>query len=289
MNTDATLATLDPATTPADLDVRHVERAQALLARITATEPADTVVLLRPRGPVVRRVVAAGGAVAAAVVLTVAVPDLVGSDDAAYAAWSPVPAAVSAEQAEAAADACLDGGPFGWLPGRQGPDLDALVTEARGSWTMAYFSDPSGMNEQVCLLRGDELVGTHGQAAGPGAQAVEVAADGAHGSIGGVLSTEDESLRSSTGLVGDDVVGLVLHTEAQGDVTATIANGHYAAWWPDAPVTEQSESADTTPSFSGATLTLRDGTTREIGVDELTGLPMESLTTPDEGGSASAG
>jgi inorganic phosphate transporter, PiT family len=30
-----------------------------------------------------------------------------------------------------------------------------------------------------------------------------------------------------------DVVGLVLHTEAQGVVTATVNDGHYAAWWPD--------------------------------------------------------
>jgi hypothetical protein len=143
---------------------------------------------------------------------------------------------------------------------------------------------PEQSPERTSVFRADFLADAEPQES-PAAEPVTVDADGAFGSIGGVMGNDAESQRSSTGLVGADVVGLVLHTEAQGVVTATVNDGHYAAWWPDDPITEASENARTTPEFSRVTLTLRDGSTRQMRVDEFTGISMESLTTPDQGGS----
>lgn len=288
MNTDAQLASLDPALTPKDLDVSHDAVAQAVLARITASpQEVDGVIPLKPaaRRTGARRAVLAACSVAAVGGLAVAAPSLLGGPTPAHA-WTPVGSSLPTSEAEAAEEACLEGF-WGFLPGRQGPDLETYVAEQRGSWTLVYSSDEQAMTEQVCLLRDGSPVGAAGQAPGPeAADPTSVAANDAHGSIGGLFSTATESLRFSTGVVGDDVVGVVLHTEAQGAVTATISQGHFAAWWPDRPVTETSENADTTPSFDRVTLALRDGTTRQLGVDEFTGLSLESLTTPDSGGSA---
>lgn len=291
MNTDRVLRTLDPAVTPEALDVARDRTAQDLLARITAhdTQAAEPAVSaaepVAPRTRVNRRRVGFALAVtAAAAAVAVAAPGVLGGP-APAAAWTPAPSPLTAAETKDAAEACV-GGFWDFLPGRQGPEMKTYVAERRGGWTLVYLATPDGLTEAVCMLRNGEPAGLHGQTpGGPGAEPVTVDADGAFGSIGGVMGNADESQRSSTGLVGADVVGLVLHTEAQGAVTATVNDGHYAAWWPDDPITEASENARTTPEFSHVTLTLRDGSTRQVRVDEFTGISMESLTTPDEGGS----
>lgn len=288
MNTDLVLRTLDPAATPETLDVAHDPAAQRLLARITSHDPqaAETAAPAEPRRTRVtrRRVGLALVATAAAAAAAVAAPGVLGGPTPA-AAWTPVPSPLTATEVEDAEEEC--GGEFwDFLPGRQGPEMEAYVAERRGGWTLVYLATPDGNTEKVCLLRNGTFFSAHGQApGGPGIEPVTVDADGAFGSIGGVSGTETESQRTSTGVVGANVVGLVLHTEAQGPVTATVNDGHYAAWWPDEPFTEESENARTIPDFSHATLTLRDGSTRQVPVDEFTGFSTESLTTPDQSGS----
>jgi hypothetical protein len=103
--------------------------------------------------------------------------------------------------------------------------------------------------------------------------------------LGAVSSTSSGSIRGVTGRVGSNVIGVVFHTVAKGPVTATVRNGHIAAWWPDAPTAEQQENARTAPEIRGATVTLRDGSTRDISVEELSGSTTEELALPDTGGS----
>jgi hypothetical protein len=283
MNANELLRTLDAAVTPEDLDVASDTQAQALLRRITATAPTDIASLpvrrtaRRPR----RRLVAAAAVGVGAVI---AAPSMLGGGSAAYA-WVPVATPVTGAAAEAAEQDCF-GGFWSFLPGQQGPALRVYVAEQRGSWTLVYASNRSGTSERVCLLHHDKPFGTIG-ADGDAHTAAEVPADAAHGSIGGVMSGKNSSMRSSTGIVGDDVERLVLHTRAQGPVTATINDGHYAAWWPDSPTTEAAENADTAPEFTHVTLTLKDGSTRDMRVDEFTGIDLQSLHTADTGGSTS--
>ncbi len=82
---------------------------------------------------------------------------------------------------------------------------------------------------------------------------------------------------------------VVLDTVAKGRVTATVREGHFAAWWPDAPTTEGQENARTAPEITGATLMLRDGSTRWASVEELSGRTTEELARQDTGGSADGG
>jgi hypothetical protein len=87
--------------------------------------------------------------------------------------------------------------------------------------------------------------------------------------------------------VGKDVVAVVLDSVARGPVTATVREGYFAAWWPDAPTTEAKENAATGPEIAGAIVTLRDGSTRRVSVEELSGRTSEELSRPDTGGSGS--
>lgn len=68
-----------------------------------------------------------------------------------------------------------------------------------------------------------------------------------------------------SGVAGDQVSGVVLHT-VDGDVTAGMAGGLWAAWWPAAYPSEDIPS-DTAPT--GATLTLTNGNTVELDAAQL--------------------
>ena len=69
-------------------------------------------------------------------------------------------------------------------------------------------------------------------------------------------------------------------------MTATVREGHFAAWWPDAPTNEVQEKALTAPEITGAVVTLRDGTSRRVTVEELSDRTTEELARQDTGGSA---
>ncbi|NHB83947.1 hypothetical protein G7085_02770 [Tessaracoccus sp. HDW20] len=59
-----------------------------------------------------------------------------------------------------------------------------------------------------------------------------------------------------------DLTGLVLHTERSGDVTATVHDGWWAAWWPISNFGPNlSHDQD---DVTGATITTADGQTREL-------------------------
>jgi hypothetical protein len=75
-----------------------------------------------------------------------------------------------------------------------------------------------------------------------------------------------------TGTVGDGVVSVVLDTVAQGPVTATVVDRHFAAWWPDEHVTDAAEDrAGPGDELRGVTVTLRDGSVRDVPVETLLG------------------
>ncbi len=299
---DEALAGLDAAETHQTVDVTADERAQAMMRRIVATPAGGALASSGAarqgsRRPVARRVVAVGSVAAALAVGSIVAPKFFGASTA--LAWSATPQTVTAEQAREAQDACdasirdsqehaagLD------LPAEQRPvrtELRPVITELRGSLVLVYATDAKPAPSHVtCYVRDGEVVASGGSVATPSSAPLPpVAAGSLHGDLGAVYSTSGGSIRGVTGNVGSDVVGVVLHSVAKGPVTATVRDGHFGAWWPDAPTTEAQENAATGPEVTGATVTLRDGTTRRVTVEELSGRTTEELARPDQGGSGS--
>lgn len=244
-----------------------------------------------------RRAVTVGAVAAALAVGSVVAPNFFGASTA--LAWSAEPQSLTAEQVEEAEAACdasiresqehaagLD------LPAEQRPvvtELRPVITELRGSLVLVYATDSKPAPSTVtCYVRDGEVVASGGSAATASSEPLPaLAADSLHGDLGAVYSTSGGSIRGVTGDVGSDVVAVVLDSVAQGPVTATVTGGHFAAWWPDAPTTEAKENAAAAPEITGATVTLRDGTTRQVSVEELSGRTTEELARPDTEGSSS--
>lgn len=294
----------DPAG-PAPIDPSTDERARAMFDRIVRTDAGDGVPADIPghpggrRGtapsrrltPPIRRAAAVGGLAALIGIGSVLAPSLFGGTEA--LAWSARPQGLSPAEARQAEEAC-DAQVRELGDDLDGTDLSGLrpvVTERRGSLVLVHETDgrpaPSSL---TCYVQGGRVVASGGSAATAASQPLPPpAADSLHGELGAVYSTSGGSIRGVTGRVGSDVVAVVLDSVARGPVTATVVAGHFAAWWPDAPTTEAKENAATAPEITGATVTLRDGSTRRVTVEELSGRTTEELGAPDEGGSASAG
>jgi hypothetical protein len=290
---DDALLGLDAAETSADLDVRADPRARELLAHVLSAPLAGGAAQASAPAPGRRRLVrlvAAVGAVGVAVaVATTAVPHLPGGEGEALA-WSATPQALPADAAREAEQACTaavldDPSP---VEGVDQSRMRPVITEARGSLVLVYLSDRApSPSESTCYVHDGQVVGMTGSLATPQSPpAPPVPANSILVGLGAVSSGPWGSIRGVTGRVGRDVVGVVFDTVAKGPVTATVRNGHVAAWWPDAPTTEQRENARTAPEIRGATLTLRDGSTREVTVEELSGRTTEELSRADTGGSA---
>jgi hypothetical protein len=288
---DAALLRLDAAETSADIDVGADARAGRILDHVLAAPFAPEVSRRAPsaggyRRQVVRRAVAVGGVAAAIALVSVAVPHLVGGDQ---IAWSAVPQSLPAGDAREAQQACIaavldDPSP---VEGVDQSRMRPVITEARGSLVLVYLTDRAASpSESTCYVRDGRVEGMTGSLATPQSPpAPPVPANSILVGLGAMSSTPSGSIRGVTGRVGSEVVGVVFHTVAKGPVTATVRNGHVAAWWPDAPMNEQQENA-TAPEIYGATVRLRDGSTREISVEELSWPKTEGLSRPDTGGSA---
>lgn len=204
----------------------------------------------------------------------------------AYAGWQQTPQAVDAAGTEAAAHACRAFWSRAGVRGAPGADgfpdagqLRAVVSEKRGPFTFTVMRGPQGQFAD-CLLQTSwwrELVSAGDSGSGGGSMTPvppvpDPAPDGIDtamlGAVGpsqrtafGLRLPGDSRARSyAYGRAGAQVVTVVLHTRAQGDLTASVQNGLWAAWWP---------SPGDAPEVSGpeATVTLRDGTTRRVSLD----------------------
>jgi hypothetical protein len=240
---------------------------------------------------VVRRVVTVSVMAAAIAIGSVVAPNVFPGGRA--LAWSAKPQVLSPAEARAAEEAC-DGYLHGDAHIPPGTDLSGLrpvISEARGSLVLVYATDSRPAPSDVtCYLMDGQVVASGGSlATAESAPLPPLAPDSIHGDLGAVHSTSSGSIRGVTGRAGADVVAVLLDSVARGPVTATVREGHFAAWWPDAPTSEAKENAATGPEITGATVTLRDGSTRHVTVEELSGRTTDELRAPDDGGSASLG
>ncbi|MEE1650014.1 hypothetical protein V1260_04350 [Brachybacterium sp. J144] len=267
---ETALRSLDPA--PPQHAGRE-QRAEADLRRILATtrrEPeasdprsadADDT---RPRAgsrrhPLRRRGLLALAAAALVVTTAVVAVDLI-RPPTASAGWTPVgdPVAVDAPGVQQCAR--------WWRV--ESDRLRPLLQEQRGSTTLVLAGDEDG-RELLCtatLIDGREPIGGMTSLEEPPA-----AAPGADDVVVGFVQTsfqeampqngwQAEGSTAISGHVGEDVTRLVLDTE-RGPVEASVADGRFAAWW---PIEDDSDPHPVVP----ATITLADGTTRTVTLEE---------------------
>ncbi|QKE84320.1 hypothetical protein [Arthrobacter sp. NEB 688] len=269
--TRAALTALDPA--PRDLDDGQRARAAATLERVLAAPPAPSAAPAPParRRPTGRRLALTGVAAAATAVVGVVGVQVLDGGDTAYATWTATPHRPTTPEQLAATDECRDS----LTDTLRGDGLDptglsrstieragAVLTEQRGAWTLVVLGDDRGF-DATCITEDAGLLG--GSAFGSMGYATDAPALGDRDVLvtsGGSGGSSDRMVSVLVGLVGPEVAAVTVHTPEHGDVVATVADGHLAAWWPGpVGVGPDDPSLDTTPP---ATVTYTDGTRREV-------------------------
>lgn len=230
MNTDQLLRTLDTSTDATEAQRR---RAEALLER-TVTEPVTAPRASRRQNIWRAGAILAGGAVVAAVALIV--PGL-SPQSAAVASWTAEATPVSAADLAVAEKACraqLDG--YGDTSG-----IPLTLSERRGEVVGLLFYRENPETASSCLV--DLPVGADSPrdvTSGSGGSSGPAMVPPANGYIEGAVGSHSlggQVLSVITGSVGTDVVSVTVRG-AGAQATATIADGHFAAWLPGNVFTE---------------------------------------------------
>lgn len=207
--------------------------------------------LRRPRTRMVR--LAAAGVVASST-LTVTV---LGGGQQAYAGWTAYPAGLSLGEDSVVTQQCQR-----WAANSttQAP-TQPVLSERRGDDALALLRGRDGLLI-VChqhLVPGEPVGGSSETR-----MTEDPSPDGLISDRGSAFANDEGSpiVRTVTGRVGSDVTAVTVHTREQGDVTATVRNGYFAAWWPG----ESFEpTAGPLPMQFSFTAVLGDGSKRFIG------------------------
>ncbi|WP_323959378.1 hypothetical protein GC088_12700 [Arthrobacter sp. JZ12] len=249
---DPILRSLDPA----DSTTHRADspRARADLHRILNTDPVTAAFPQAQKSRPLRKFVLIAGAVAAATVAATVVPSLTQSSDPAFASWTAEPASIEDEHNQSeAADSCRDS-QRDTGDGMYADDLDLAhiaIAERRGVWTTVVLGGPNGFSA-MCITDdstsffGNAMIGSIGRAADPSTlNARELKAL----SLGtGTMSAGDISL--AAGIAGTDIIGVSYNSPTLGEVTATVARGHFALWLPGDELKDASNGLDVTVTYS---------------------------------------
>lgn len=216
----------------------------------------------RPRrGRGMRFALVAASVAAGLMVATALLP----GTDRAYAGWSGSPTPLTGAAADSAAADCAahHGGP-GW---------QTAVAERRGSWTLTMLRG-EGDALVTCHARDGRIGLARRHAAAPRPEAGEITVLDLNGvASGGEPETmwprPWEGHYVATGRAGEAVAAITLHTTS-GEVTASLANGTWVAWWPLRAERDWEETLS-------ATVTLHDGSTRTLDRAELDALHEATL------------
>lgn len=265
------LAELDPAR-PADPRAHATAAARAMLASVLAAPtdaaaddggpdaggavPGVTQLTGRRRRRVVRVAVVVGVAAALAVGAIV-LPHR--GEDSALASWTATPGSLSsdatltaAEQCRTLASAARGDDPSGEVLGAMAPAL----AERRGGFRLVVIA--GGGWQAECLLNG-----TGGGTAGLSNPSVRAGLDplgpeDVRQGTSSSLLVDGGYVVSVIGDVGPDVMAVTVHPDDVKPVHATVAGGHFAAFWPATTPRSQHLTELT------ATLVLRSGEVRSV-------------------------
>jgi hypothetical protein len=257
---------------------RHVDpasvRARAGLQSILATDPSVDP-LEQPSSPsgarvgaprraarTTRRLALAGGMLAAVTAGLVALPVLTGGDQA-FASWTPDPHNMTARERADAAVVCRQQqkGGAGAEYADELRSAKPVIAERRGVWTTLILAGKAGFSAMCITDDSTHLfrdmigsIGTPSDYAAPGPR------DLAATSLGvGTMKAGDLSMAAGT--AGSDIAAVRYHSQAHGEVDATVSQGHFALWLPG------DEMKDSSSKGVEVEVTYRDGTT---GTSRLT-------------------
>lgn len=246
---------------------RDTTRARTDLERILATDPAEwpserpsplspshDTRRAKPRRAA-RNVALAGATLVAVTAGVIALPATSGGDTA-FATWTPDPDAIPAlgrpEAAEDCRQALQDGAGSDQLS-----SAEPVIAERRGVWTTVVLAGPDGFSA-MCVTDESKafwqrgMIGYLGSAragqTGPGPRELKANALG-----DGIIDNEPLSL--AAGAAGEDIAAVAYLSPAHGEVTASVAGGHFALWLPG------DELKGASSAGVGLRVTYRDGTT----------------------------
>lgn len=223
----------------------------------------------RPRSPRFGAALAAGGAVgmAATAGAIISIVGLGAGTQPAFAGWSASPTVPASGQTAAAEAACLARVPNTSDAERaradgtaHAPVMEALLkitpgewrtvlADTRGSSTMILLEAAKGQAQASCLSGASASEAVMG--VGPvGAQTGSVAAGQAQVVSTGSQSVNGHQFSDTEGRVGTDVTGVTITLNDGTHISATVANGYYAAWWPGSrqPVSQEVATSSGTTS-----------------------------------------
>ena len=238
------LSRLDPARAIPD-DLFNEPRARATLAEITSTPPGQDLPTQR-RGSRTGLRLAAG--IAAASIGALALTQVF-SPSSAYASWTAVPRPASAAESARWGSWCLDMHAEGTHHG-----YEVRLVEARGPYAYVVLGGSQGY-EATCLFqeKGD---GNHEASGFSAPLPQQPPRDGlVTNSVRAVADDGNKSAFEVTGRAGPDVASVVFDIDGI-QVSATLDNGHFAAWWPG----PTSLIPRWGPPNPNVTITLKNGT-----------------------------
>ncbi|SED82103.1 hypothetical protein [Ruania alba] len=251
-------------------DVPPVDEAEsrALLnqvnARIAASAAtADEVAELTPRQPPVaaRRMLAGAAAAALLAVGVVTLTDDGGAP--AYADWSPVPTELRPAEMDEITSICPDQF-FGAPEDQDAPEVTPVLAERRGEHQILLSASEAGAYQYCVLLPdpGSDLgYRPHIESFDPGTSAPPQPSDstGVYSAFTGepwAPSPDHGAMTVFLGTVGEDVDAVELHTENGSFAEASVMEGWFLVWFPDAV-----QLSDT------ATVTTDDGDEVEVTIE----------------------
>lgn len=228
------------------------------------------------------------------------------ADQPAHAEWNAAPQPVSPGDEKIAAEHCTSsmGAEDPSFDVADGGPLKPLISERRGDAVLTVSASSSVQKTCISFLDGDDVSATvwslnavtaldergpelgPDEISAPDLTSISITADGVT-----VDAPNGEVASAATlvqGTVGADVVGVTATAPGGVETTATIANGHYVLWWP--------EAAEPAGSTAGEdlrfTVELKDGTVlRDVQPVERPEAPGEGETAPapsDGGGTPSS-
>lgn len=169
--------------------------------------------------------------VAAAAVAAITAAVLMPGPPAQAAGWAPVPTIVVGSTEADLAAACQQ---------MMGTDADAVIVEQRGTSHLTVLSDSTEcLNASDLGVPGTLTTGGRNSipAQPTGATDVQVVQNGDLDGVGHTGEATGHTIMTAgymgvIGRAGSDVTSIVVHTAGQPDITASLHNGWFAAWWP---------------------------------------------------------
>lgn len=176
--------------------------------------------------------------------------------DAAFATWTPDPDAIPELERPDAADECRrvhQDGEFA----DQLRSAEPVIAERRGAWTTVVLAGPDGFST-MCVTDESSPFWGRGMIGHITPSIVGYTAPGpreltAHALGDGIV--DNHALSLAAGTAGSDIVAISYLSATYGEVTASVAGGHFALWLPG---TELKRASIAGAHFQ---VTYRDGST----------------------------